>query len=119
MGIKDLYYYLFYKLYKFWDAVSEPKFLSDWKAEITIDILEILFGLSLLVYYTVASKKWIDLENGKYFALLYILLIGLPNYFVFHQNHRWKDIVKEYDKLPNEVNKRRGRVVLVIVILVV
>lgn len=48
--IKRAYYYFFYKLYKFWDYVSYPKFWSHWKAGISIVVLE-LWGVFMIINY--------------------------------------------------------------------
>ncbi|HEY2580513.1 MAG TPA: hypothetical protein VGI43_01825 [Mucilaginibacter sp.] len=102
------YYYLFYKLYRFWENISIPKFMSDWKAELSIDVIEIFLGLSGIAYYTIVSKKWIDFGNNKYIIFIYILFIALPNYFIFHHKDKWKKIVHEFDKWPERKNKIGG-----------
>lgn len=113
------YYYLFYKLYKVWDTISVPKFMSDWKAELSIDILEIFLGLSGIVYYTIATKKWIDFGDKKYLILIYILFIALPNYVIFHHKDKWKQIVHEFDKWPERKHKIGAIIAWTVVTLVV
>jgi hypothetical protein len=119
MKIKRAYYYLFYKFYKFWEIVSTPKFISDWKAELSIDVLEIFLGLSGIVYYTVISKKWIDFGNGKYIIPIYLIFVAVPNYFIFHHQNQWKQIVHEFDKWPKRNNKIWGIIVWTIISIII
>ncbi|MBO9675175.1 MAG: hypothetical protein J7577_17140 [Sphingobacteriaceae bacterium] len=117
--MRKAYNYFFYKLYKFWDLVSTPKFISDWKAELTIDILEIFLGLSIIVYYTVITKEWIDFGNEKYIIIVYLLFVAVPNYFIFHHRNQWKQIVHEFDQWPKKKNKIGGMIVFIIILAVV
>ena len=117
MSIKKAYYYLFYKFYKFSEA-APSRWLSDWKAELCVDALEIFLGLSFLIYYTVFTKQWINIANGKA-ILLYVALISLPNYFIFHHKHQWKEIVKEFDKLPKKKNLIGSCIVFIIVLAII
>ncbi len=104
MFIRRAYYYLFYTLYKFWEAISIPKFWSDWKAELSLDVLEIFLGLSGICYYAIVNKEIIDFGSGRYIVCLYLLLIAIPNYFIFHHHDQWKQIVHEFDQLPKKNN---------------
>jgi len=119
MSIKRAYYYLFYKLYKFWEAISTPKFWNDWKAELSIDVFGIFLGLSGICYYAIINKKKIDFGSGKYVVFIYLLLIALPNYFIFHHQDQWKQFVHEFDQLPKKNNRIGGLVVWIIILLVI
>jgi hypothetical protein len=119
MFIRRAYYYLFYKLYKFWEAISIPKFWSDWKAELSIDVLEIFLGLSGICYYAIVNKAIIDFGSGKYIVCLYLLLIAIPNYFIFHHHDQWKQIVHEFDSLSKKNNRIGGFIVWAIILLII
>ena len=57
MRLKRAYNYLFYKLYKFWEAVSVPKFWSDAKAVLILAVLQEFTALSLMMYYKTPKKQ--------------------------------------------------------------
>lgn len=116
--IKKAYHYLFYKLYK-WYERGPSVWLSDWKAVLSIDVLWLFFGISLVVYYTILFDRHLQIGNGYLFLTGYVLLIALPNYFIFHHRDQWKDIVKEFDKLPKRKNKIGGWIVFGIVLLII
>ena len=80
--IKKAYYYLFYKLYKFSEA-APSRWLSDWKAELVIDVLWIFTGASGLFYYSVFTNDRINVSD-RFGAILAIIFISFPNYFIFH-----------------------------------
>ncbi len=119
MLVKRFYYYLFYKLYKFWDWISFPKFWSDWKAGLSIDVLWIFVGLSVVCYYVTINKQIIDFGSGRYVVLTYVILVALPNYFIFHHHEQWKEFIQEFDGLPKKTNMIGGVLVSFIVLLIV
>ena len=54
--MKKAYYYLFYKLYKFWEYISIPKFWSDFKAIVSIIALEIWSFFSIINFYELSNE---------------------------------------------------------------
>ncbi|MBC9812638.1 hypothetical protein H9Y05_09160 [Crocinitomicaceae bacterium CZZ-1] len=116
--LKKVYYYLFYQFYK-WYEKGPSVWWSDWKAALSIDVLSIFLGISFITYYTVYVDKYFRLGDGKFFLLGYVLLVAVPNYFIFHHRDQWKDIVKEFDQLPKRTNKIGGWIVFGVVMLVI
>jgi Mn2+/Fe2+ NRAMP family transporter len=104
MGIGKAYSYFFYKLYKFWEAASIPKFWSDWKAGLTLDVLEMFLGLSGICYFSVFTKYQLGSKNDLYITIIFIVLIVVPNYFFFNHQDQWKEMVKEFDQWPKKKN---------------
>lgn len=119
MKIKKAYYYLFYKIYKSLDTTTNVKFLIDWKTEFVIDILGIIIGFSLLNFYTVFSGNSFDLSENKILLIVYLVLIAIPNYLIFHHKNQWKNIIREFDKLPNRKNKKGGFIVWSFILLII
>jgi hypothetical protein len=113
------YKYLFYKLFKFWEFTSVPKFWSDMKAALSIDILVFFIVLSCMIYFNVFINPYINFGKVKYIVLIFILLISIPNYFIFNHRDQWKKIVHEFDKLPSKENNKGGIIVLSIVLLII
>jgi len=116
--LKKGYYYFFYKFYKFSEA-APSKWMSDWKAVLIINALEIFTCFSILFYYTALTGKSIPIDNGSFLIILYIVFIMFPNYLIFHYKNQWKRYVKEFDKLPKEKNKIGGLIVWSIVVLII
>jgi hypothetical protein len=114
--IRKAYHYLFYKLYKW---IGEDNLWGDWKAELSIDILSIFIGISFLTYYTIYFDRYFRIGDGKFFLIGYVLFIAIPNYFIFHHNNQWIDIVKEFDKLPKLRNKIGGWLIFGVVLLII
>ena len=113
-----MYYYLFYRLYRFYEN-APAKWSSDWKAELTIDALEVSILLSIFVYYTVFTKNRIDFGNGSVVIITYLALIAIPNYFIFQHRDRWRKYVSKFQKWPKGKNKIGGFFVFFFIALVV
>jgi hypothetical protein len=116
--IQKGYYYLFYKLYK-WYERGPSVWWSDWKADLSIDVLSFFFIFSIFVYYKVFIDKYFRFGDNSLVVILFILSICVPNYFIFHYRDQWKDIVKEFDKLPERKNKIGGWIVFGVVLLII
>ncbi|MFM2224930.1 MAG: hypothetical protein RJA07_1132 [Bacteroidota bacterium] len=116
--MKRAYYYLFYKLYKFSEA-APSRWMSDWKAELAIDVLELFVVFTVLDFYTICTERIVNLENTGLCALLYISIIAIPNYFIFHHNDQWKGYVHEFDKWPKNKNTMGTLIVWCIIILII
>ncbi len=116
--VKKAYYYLFYKLFK-WYECGPSIWWSDWKAVLSIDVLCIFIGISIVTYYTIFIDRYFRVGDGKFFLMVYIFLIATPNYFIFNHRNRWKYIVKEFEKLPKRKNEIGGWIVLVIILLII
>lgn len=115
--IKKAYRYVFYKIYKFSEA-APSRWLSDWKAELVLDVLWIFIAFSLLVYYTIFTGKSVSIGDGKFVIILAIVIFSLPNYLMFHHKSQWKQIVHEFDKLPKRTNRVGGWLVFSVVLIV-
>lgn len=116
--IKQVYYYLFYKLYKYAEK-SPTIFPYDFIAGTYLEVLIVFIVLSLINYSDCFVRNFIDFGSGKSLVLLLVLFITIPNYFIFYHKDQWKDIVKEFDKLPKEKDKKYGIIVWSIIILII
>jgi len=119
MAVIKAYKYLFYKLFKFWEFVSVPKFWSDIKAAISIDVLIFFTILSLIIYYNIFIDPYFNLDKNKYVVLLFILAICGPNYYIFHRDDKWKRIVYDFDRLSSKKNKVGSIIVLMVILLII
>jgi len=111
------YYYLFYKLYKFWELISFPKFWSDFKANISICALEIWLILSLINYYNIFIDRSYSLDKTIFFLIVGVIMV--INILTFVYLDKWKDYNKEFDKLPRKKNIKGGIIVWFIILLII
>jgi hypothetical protein len=118
MSIKKMYHYFYYKLYKFSEA-APSRWMSDWKAELVLDVLILLVIFPLVFYYTLYTGDVINLKNEKLIAALYFILIGGSNFLIFHSKDQWKSIVIEFDKLPKKKNRLGGIIVGGIILFII
>jgi hypothetical protein len=115
--IKKAYYYLFYRLYKYYNSGTFV-WGSDWKAVFIIEVLWLFIGGALLVYYKVFIDRSIHIGDSKILLIVFLIAISVPHYFIFHHRDQWKEIVNEYDKLPKKKNLIYTIVVLLFILLV-
>ena len=109
--IKNAYYYFFYKIYKFWEYVSVPKFWSDVKALISIDVL-VLFTVSSAFFYFDLS-----FGNKTTFIICLMLMMLISNHLILRENI-CKEYINHFDNLPKLKNKIGGIIVGSIVLLI-
>lgn len=103
MKIKDAYYYLFYKFYKFgeWSPSTLP---SDFTAAFAISGLEIMLLISLKFYY-IEFWDWNDTFTfGSIQTIIPLAGVILIKYFAFIKDDKWKTYVKKFDKLSETRN---------------
>lgn len=105
--MKDIYYYVFYSFYKFWESVSYPKIWSDFKAGITISALELFFTYSILLYYRIFFAKEPNFGKGKAFLIIVHILVFAVNAYIFVYSDKWKEAFSKFDKLPSAENEHR------------
>ena len=114
--IKTVYYYLFYKIYKFWEK-ADIRWWSDWKASLTMDILIVFMIMSIETFYRVLINPYMQhLSNGVYIVLT--LAVAIMNYFIFDHSDRWKVIIERFDRLPKRTNRIGGWIVFGFIMLV-
>jgi hypothetical protein len=114
--MKKAYYYLFYKLYKW---IGEDNWGTDWKATLIIDILIYFIITASFIYYKIYFNRFIHLSENNADIIILVILVSVPNHFIFNHSDQWKDIVNEFDKLPKRKNKIGGWIVFGVVLLII
>lgn len=109
--IKNAYYYFFYKIYKFWEYVSVPKFWSDVKALISIDVL-VLFTVSSAFFYFDLS-----FGNKTTFVICLMVMMLISNHLILREKI-CKEYINHFDNLPKLKNKIGGIIVGSIILLI-
>jgi hypothetical protein len=114
--IKKAYFYLFYKFYKF-GSRSGP-FPNDFSAGVLIVILEMLI-LGVLKFYYIGFIDQNDTINPfSITTIVPLLAVFFVNYFAFVNNDKWKEYVKEFDKLPRYKNIIGTWIVIIVVVFI-
>ena len=120
MLIKKLYYYLFYKLYKFWDYISYPKFATAWKAGLSIIVLEIWIYFSCINFYSFLINKEIHLSFFNPLVIFPFIFILVVDYIAFiHYEYVWKKYNEEFDNMSKIENLVGGIIVWTIIISII
>ncbi|WP_123985308.1 hypothetical protein [Taibaiella soli] len=108
--MKRAYYYLFYKLYRFYEA-GPSVWMSDQKAIISIGALEIWFYFSRVSYYVGITKAKTPIMLTKPYMFIPLVVVFAVNYFAFDRNGDWKKHVREFEKWPPKKNRLGGLIV--------
>ncbi|MDQ1856097.1 MULTISPECIES: hypothetical protein [unclassified Chryseobacterium] len=119
--IKKAYYYIFYKIYKSIIYTSEMvggEFWTDFKAGIALLALELLFLGSFLNYYSIIINEKLDISITSPIILIPLIILFVINYFSFIHTDMWKEYNKQFDKLPEEKNRKGTIVVWIIAIFI-
>jgi hypothetical protein len=115
-AIKKGYNYLFYKLYKW---IGEDNWWTDWKTALSVDVLIYYIVIAFFIYYKIYFNPFIHLSENNTDIIILVIIVSVPNYFIFHHRDQWKDIVKEFDKLPIPKNIIGGWIVFGVVMLII
>lgn len=100
MNLKKAYHYLYYRLYRYYNS-GFFVFKTEMKANIALSILELLFLISIYVYYKIFINRYIHLNNNLYIWIITVLVYAF-NYIVFQSRDQWKTIIKEFDNLSRK-----------------
>lgn len=114
-----MYYYFFYKIYKFLQLSFLTKGNTKYKAVLIIINLEILTVFSFFNYEDVFFKQHVDVNFFSVKVLLPVILLGLIKWFLFSRDDRWMDYVKKFDQWPKKKNRIGTVIVIGIVALLV
>lgn len=113
-----MYYYLFYRLYKFWEK-APARFWSDFKSGISIIALEVWLLFSLFNYYSLIRNEKLDISFTSPVIIFPLILIFIVNYWFFVHNDKWKYYVVEFDKIPRNKNLIGGIVIWLIIVIII
>lgn len=111
------YYYLFYKLFNFWEKISFPKFWSAFKAEVSIMALEIWLIMSVVNYYTVFIDRHFYLNKIAF--ILIVVCIVIVNLRFFTYSSAWKDYNVRFERLSKNQNLIGGIIVWCIICMII
>ncbi|WP_142685414.1 hypothetical protein [Chitinophaga polysaccharea] len=117
MMLKNGYRYFFYKMYRF--AENAPsRWWSEWKAMLSVIVLEIMLLMTLEGYFSIIFKHDIVPGYDNLVTITQAVVITLFNYFFFLHKDKWKLYVKELDKQSRRQQFIGGLVVWSLVFLI-
>jgi len=115
--LKNGYKYFFYKMYRF--AENAPsRWWSEWKATLSLSVLEIMLLMSLEGYFSIIFKNDIVPGDDNFVTITQAVVIGIFNYYFFLHKDKWKMYVKELDKQSRRQQFIGGLVVWSLVFLI-
>jgi len=112
----EWYYYFYFKIYCFAKNISDD-FLNDWKPLIIISVLECMTLEQAYVWYTVVTKKGVEISN--FWLFLIALSIVSFNYFTFLHKEKWKAYNRKFNALSKTRRFWSGAVILLIMLAIV
>ena len=120
MILLKAYQYLYFKLYRFYESSTYSRWWSDWKALTTIIVLEIWNIFSLTFYYQAFTGKSVnEFKLFDVFFWIIITIICLINWYVFQYQDKWKENIKQFDKLSKKKNKIGSIIILLFFLIII
>lgn len=113
-----MYYYLFYKFYKLFKAITYTKALYDMKAVTLVMSLELWIILSLYNYYAVLVNQRGQFEILSFKILVPCVIIIIIKWFAFWRNDDWKGYVNKFDQWPKKKNMVGTWIVIGVVLFI-
>jgi L-cystine uptake protein TcyP (sodium:dicarboxylate symporter family) len=96
MGIKKIYFYLYFSFYKLISITN--KLSPEWASVVAISVFDTLYLLSFIAFLNSYFNSHISYSRKLFLILMILIFFG--NYFLFLK----KDTYKEIDKMFNWQN---------------
>ena len=120
--IKKSYYYFFYKIYRSIEYTSELSggtFLTSSKAGLVMLALEAWILMSLGAYYTIYTKKFVELTISMPIVYIPAIIVFAFNYFTLDYKDNWKKYNVEFANYSKKKNQIGGWIVFGIILLII
>lgn len=117
MGIKDAYYYIFYKIYKLLELVARPNWLIKNRARGLFSVLQVSIIWSLYCYYKILSNR--SGNDGTTLCVVISIVILVINLFVLFSEDKIKVYINKFEGWPKEKNERLTSIVAFAVLIIV
>jgi hypothetical protein len=97
---------------------APSRWWSEWKATLSLSVLEIMLLMSLEGYFSIIFKNDIVPGDDNFVTITQAVVIGIFNYYFFLHKDKWKMYVKELDKQSRRQQFIGGLVVWSLVFLI-
>lgn len=114
-----IYYYVFYKFYKFLLLSPITKGWTKDKAIILILALELITLYSIIFYSDTIFEHHSYLTFFSFKVLVPFIAMIAIKWFLFSRNDNWKQYVAEFDQLPKSKNRKGTWLIIVITLLLI
>jgi quinol-cytochrome oxidoreductase complex cytochrome b subunit len=116
MGIKDAYYYAFYKIYKFLELFARPNWLINSRARGLFSALQASFIWSLYFSYKILSNR--SGNDGATLCVVLSIVIGAINLIVLYSDDRIKVYTNKFEGWPKEKNEHYTSIAAIIIFII-
>ena len=113
MKIREMYEYLYYKIYKAMNNEAFP-WGADWRACGVLLIVDLLFVYSFVLYYMIFDMSF----NIYITAIIPCVFFAVLHIYLFLYQDRWRSIVEKYDHWPEKKNVQGSLIVWGVIIFV-
>ncbi len=110
------YYYFFYVLFKTFESI-EFRWWSEWKAALSVSILEIMILITLEGILSFLFK--LNIFSNDTITIIIASIILILNYFIFLHNDKWMPFIDKFDKFPKRKNQIGGVFVWATILIIV
>ncbi len=110
------YYYFFYILYRWYESF-EFKWWSEWKAALSVSILEIIIVATSVGFLSILFETP-SCSNSTIELIIYFVIL-VSNYFILLHNDRWMPFVEKFDQLPKSKRRIGGVLVWIIILTII
>ncbi len=110
------YYYFFYILFKWYESF-EFRWWSEWKAALSVSILEIMIVATSVGYLSMLCETR-SFSDSTIELIIYFMILIL-NYFIFLHNDKWMPFIDKFDKFPKRKNQIGGVFVCATILIIV
>lgn len=116
----DLYYYVYYKLYKFSYFFNSNELMRRTQAMATFAILQFWIYLSLLNYYNVFYlKSYVEFKLISYKFIPAFVIILITEWLALAKQQRWYRYYHKFECLPTNENFLGSWMVVLIVVIII
>jgi cytochrome b subunit of formate dehydrogenase len=113
-----VYYFIFYCIYRFFESISRDN-LSDWKAGLVIEILEISLLVTIIGQLEIIKKISIVTPVKSSYLILPVVLLAFINYWTFLKKKGWKRYESEFQSYSRPQKVIFSTAVILIILLIV
>jgi EamA domain-containing membrane protein RarD len=116
MGIKEAYYYVFFKIYKFLEQFARPNWLIKSRAKGLFSALQVSVIWTFYFYYKILYNRTGNV--GATFCVIISIIIMAINLFVLYSDDRIEGYINKFNGWPKEKNDRLTSVVTFVVLII-
>jgi len=119
MKLKEAYYYLFYKLFRFWSLNSNLFMSAEFRAQIVMIWLEVALVVSVQSYICILTHHRFRLTIWHPLMLIPFVIIITLKLYLFTFSDRWRVYNERFNKWTRRQNIIGGIIVYSVILLII